>query len=557
MPWYFRKSIGLGRGARMAFSKSGVSYSLGGKGYRLTTGPHGTYVTLGAGGVYYRQRVGGPYGTSAAPSSPATPRLATSWAGRQTVETASVDQLVDASSAAVIEQINRTVRAPRHTGLVVALGVVFTVLLAVAVPALFPTFPWFLFMVLAAIGWIAYLTHEGDRCRCTYPLFYEMDRAASARWDEINAVLSSLARAGRLWRLTTLSPTFDWKNHAGANTLVDRRAVVLSSQVPPGIATNLQPFCLDIDRQHLYFMPDRLYVYEGGRYGAVEYDSLSIDAGATTFREHDPPPADAVQIGATWLHPNKDGSPDRRYSYNREIPILQYGVVQLRSSSGLNLLLYVSSLDLATGFPSAFRRAVAPQRAAAPTGPGATSAGQHRAGVPPSQGRSASGPGARHASGGSQQRGSGVGDRQQARAGAAPPNAQRWLCPNCRSDNSSHSARCTRCGFNPSDRARDSEQAHHQAGSQRQSGRESPGGGSQQHSHAGPGATRPATDCYRILGLVATCTREAAIAAYHELVRGYHPDRVAHLAPEFRALAEKRMKEINAAYATLKRLRGW
>jgi DnaJ-class molecular chaperone len=42
-------------------------------------------------------------------------------------------------------------------------------------------------------------------------------------------------------------------------------------------------------------------------------------------------------------------------------------------------------------------------------------------------------------------------------------------------------------------------------------------------------------------------------AAYRNLARLYHPDKVAGLAPEFQALAEKRMKEINGAYESLKR----
>jgi DnaJ-domain-containing protein 1 len=32
----------------------------------------------------------------------------------------------------------------------------------------------------------------------------------------------------------------------------------------------------------------------------------------------------------------------------------------------------------------------------------------------------------------------------------------------------------------------------------------------------------------------------------------YHPDKVAGLAPEFQALADRRMKEINAAYEAVK-----
>ncbi len=42
-------------------------------------------------------------------------------------------------------------------------------------------------------------------------------------------------------------------------------------------------------------------------------------------------------------------------------------------------------------------------------------------------------------------------------------------------------------------------------------------------------------------------------AAYQRLIRQYHPDRVADLGPEIRAVAERRAKEINAAYDALAR----
>jgi preprotein translocase subunit Sec63 len=32
----------------------------------------------------------------------------------------------------------------------------------------------------------------------------------------------------------------------------------------------------------------------------------------------------------------------------------------------------------------------------------------------------------------------------------------------------------------------------------------------------------------------------------------YHPDKVAHLAPEFREMADRKMKEINTAYGSIK-----
>ncbi len=40
---------------------------------------------------------------------------------------------------------------------------------------------------------------------------------------------------------------------------------------------------------------------------------------------------------------------------------------------------------------------------------------------------------------------------------------------------------------------------------------------------------------------------------YHDLLKQSHPDRVASMGPEFKKLAEKKTKEINDAYAKLKR----
>lgn len=40
---------------------------------------------------------------------------------------------------------------------------------------------------------------------------------------------------------------------------------------------------------------------------------------------------------------------------------------------------------------------------------------------------------------------------------------------------------------------------------------------------------------------------------YHELLKQSHPDRVASMGPEFKKLAEKKTKEINDAYAKLKK----
>ena len=58
---------------------------------------------------------------------------------------------------------------------------------------------------------------------------------------------------------------------------------------------------------------------------------------------------------------------------------------------------------------------------------------------------------------------------------------------------------------------------------------------------------------YEVLGVRHGASKDEIVSKYRELVRQYHPDKVTHMAPEFREVAERRMKEINAAYDALKR----
>ncbi|PHR28980.1 MAG: molecular chaperone DnaJ [Desulfotalea sp.] len=59
---------------------------------------------------------------------------------------------------------------------------------------------------------------------------------------------------------------------------------------------------------------------------------------------------------------------------------------------------------------------------------------------------------------------------------------------------------------------------------------------------------------YATLGLEKGASAEVIKKAYRKLSMQYHPDKVRHLGDEFRAIAEEKMKEINAANDYLKKL---
>lgn len=67
------------------------------------------------------------------------------------------------------------------------------------------------------------------------------------------------------------------------------------------------------------------------------------------------------------------------------------------------------------------------------------------------------------------------------------------------------------------------------------------------------GARASADQHYAVLGLKPGADEDTIKKAYRKLSMRYHPDKVRHLGEEFRAVAEEKMKEINAAYDFLKK----
>jgi DnaJ like chaperone protein len=53
---------------------------------------------------------------------------------------------------------------------------------------------------------------------------------------------------------------------------------------------------------------------------------------------------------------------------------------------------------------------------------------------------------------------------------------------------------------------------------------------------------------YKILGVPENATKDPIVAAYKRRISEYHPDKVAQMGQEIRELAERKSKQINAAY---------
>ncbi|EPR4572092.1 hypothetical protein ACU55E_001586 [Listeria monocytogenes] len=92
-------------------------------------------------------------------------------------------------------------------------------------------------------------------------------------------------------------------------------------------------------------MPDKLLIISGRKVGALNYSDINMDLGTTNFVETDPVPKDANILYYTWLKVNKNGTPDRRFKNNHQVPVCQYGSVLIESGSSLHVELMCSNSD--------------------------------------------------------------------------------------------------------------------------------------------------------------------------------------------------------------------
>lgn len=347
MGFYMRKAIKVGP-LRFNLSKSGVGVSAGIKGLRLGTGPRGNYVHMGRGGLYFRKSLNSPGGRAAARprtpqrlpglGEPSGPEVPLGTAGPlQDVESGSVQEMVDASSAELLREVNEKRRKVRLLPGAVALSIIGTLmLLAGGMPT------WLVVLAGALAVGFCWLASMKDELRKTTVILYDLEPEVETAYGRLDDAFGVLRSCSRIWHIEARGEVRDRKYHAGASGVVKRKQVSLTTGAPPFVKTNVEVPLVPVGKQVLAFMPDRLLVFESAAVGAISYSDLNLNVDESQFVEEEGVPQDATVVGRTWRYVNKKGGPDRRFRDNREIPICAYEQIHMSSSTGLNEVIHVS-----------------------------------------------------------------------------------------------------------------------------------------------------------------------------------------------------------------------
>ena len=336
MGFRFRKSISIG-GFRVNISKSGVGYSYGVKGYRITRTAdgriHETISIPGTGISHVSQTKKNPSHEVQANSSE-----------MQKVENADVLNFQTTEYSQIVQEIERYIMLSKVSTWLIVCGILF---ISLYVPILFIVIGVYMKIMLSN-KWkvsIEYIFKDSDALAL---------KNRYMKWEKLNLI-------SRIWNITSHRNTYDIndvKRNAGASNLVERKRIIVNNSCPSFLETNVNMVSMVIGKQKLHFLPDKVIIIQGNKAGVIDYKTIEISCDSIRFIENGSIPEDTKVLDYTWRYVNKNGSPDKRYVNNVQLPICHYGEITLFSKQGLNIILNCSNYEKTVDFCSRFRNKI-------------------------------------------------------------------------------------------------------------------------------------------------------------------------------------------------------
>lgn len=349
MAWAFRRRIKVIPGVYINLSKGGLSASAGVRGASLTFKSDGVYRNLGlpGTGLYSRQKVGN-YGGGASAQDPDQGFLPVERLDEAVSDYAfiSADPLEVTSEGlqglqqAVIDanrqrdELKRDAASIRGSLSLIRFGAIFTKLCLV----------YFLLPSLKrAIQAGIKARQDALREVCSsielssVSLAVEMDEECRASYLQCQQSFDALTRCASIWDITSGSDVDRVKTRSAAAISIQRSTTKCLRQGVPGISSPQLPLVfLNRNGADIYVYPGFFVMYESpSRMGILDMAELEVAYESTRLIETEAIPRDSTKVGEVWEKSNKDGSRDKRYAENRQLPVMEYGEITFRSSSGI------------------------------------------------------------------------------------------------------------------------------------------------------------------------------------------------------------------------------
>jgi hypothetical protein len=360
----FRRRVKLFPGVHLNFSLSGVSTTIGVPGLSLNFGRKGTYLNTGipGTGLYSRQTIGGshteqknrisnystPFPSPRLHQDPEIGAIRTEKA--ETTTTEGLHELKKMLLECYDLRAELTIATQRaKTQLKAA-----TILLVLSrILLLGLVIPWF--RTYRARKKTSYEDMQDQLDSCFVEIDMSIEKTIHEKFAALISSYKSLLTCDKVWDVTSSRPVDQAATRSAASVAISRRPVKFGFK-------NIDIIRSQYDALHfenanggdIYIYPAFVAIVDSQKkFGLLDIGEMDFAFRSQNFVEEETVPPDAMVTGYTWAKVNKNGTPDRRFRTNYQIPLCKYGYITLSSRTGLNEAYAFSSYSKSEKFASA------------------------------------------------------------------------------------------------------------------------------------------------------------------------------------------------------------
>lgn len=350
MGFRYRKSINLGAGFRINFSKSGVGYSFGGKGFRYTRTARGTdrvTFSVPGTGISWTQESGKPQSPKnvdgSAPNTEAdTEQFLCS------IENEDIDGVTSGTKETFIRAVKKFIFVDKAlTFIAFSVPIAFMLYVIFYTLSDFSRFAAWIPAVLILLFPFVITVKIIHRLTGRIPVTYEYDESGEKEKERLRLAIECLSGCSFIWQITDIYTNNNRRVCAGTSSSVDRTRIKIKKKKPYFLVSNENSYYIKLKKEKAYILPDMILLISGKKVGAVGFSDLRVNFGTMPFVEEAAVPNDAKVIRKTWKYVNNNGTPDRRFKGNRQLPVCLYAVMNIFTDTGVNLQFHLSDEEKA------------------------------------------------------------------------------------------------------------------------------------------------------------------------------------------------------------------
>lgn len=362
MAWSFRRRIKIIPGVHLNFSKSGITTSVGVKGASMTFGKSGTYLNTSVPilGIYNRQKLSGSEinPTPEIHNPQQLPELS------DNIFSADIQEITSQNMQGVKEAIvlAHQQRKELKTDLLKIQATLGTSKLKLTLSYILlyglikKTIPENIKIDIEAQKEAIKQTKEQIE-NCFVKLDIDFEPAIKEKYNKLVETFKNLTTSQNIWDVTSAHYQDRVTTRSSASTIVKKRDVKFALKSLSDIKSDFEAlYFQNANGADLYFYPSFIVMYSSKtNFALIGLDEITLSQSYVRFTETGTVPRDSKVIDKTWAKVNKNGTPDKRFKGNYQIPVVRYGEINLRTSTGLNEEYEFSNYEFTEDFGRAFR----------------------------------------------------------------------------------------------------------------------------------------------------------------------------------------------------------